>query len=445
MRQTAEGTDGAYPFSMRIVQITPGAAGMFCGSCMKDNALAAALINLGHDCLLIPTFTPLTLDEPDNSARPVYLGGINVYMDEFAAFRWMPHWTRRWLDSPRVLGWASRFSGIENYEKLGALTLSMLQGDRGRQRREFAQLVRYLSDNVRPDVVILSNVLLSALGPLISGRLGIPVIATLQGDDIFLDSLHESDRQQAIELIRENGKAMAGYIATSRYYADHMAVYLGLPIDRIQVVLPGINVRNYLPGPKPTGPPVVGYFARIAPEKGLHLLADAFIRLKQTSECKNVRMQISGWLGKQHRPYLDKTLNDIQTAGFGADVTHKSCPTLRDKIGFLQSLSVLSVPTMYREPKALYALEAMANGVPIVVPNHGVFPELIGPTEGGQLVPPHDVPALAESLRQLICQPQRMAEIGQRARAGVQKHFSDQRMATDTIAAVEKLLGRNSL
>ena len=69
---------------MRIVSITAGAAGMFCGSCLHDNTLAAALIRLGHDCLLLSTFTPLTLDEPDQSSDRVFLGGVNVFLDETA-------------------------------------------------------------------------------------------------------------------------------------------------------------------------------------------------------------------------------------------------------------------------------------------------------------------------------------------------------------------------
>ena len=142
---------------MRIASITAGAAGMFCGSCLRDNTLAAALIRLGHDCLLLPTFTPLTLDEPDQSTSRVFLGGVNVYLDEYRLARWLPRFARHWLDRPGLLRFASRFSGIENYEKLGDMTLSMLRGDHGRQRREFDDLLRYLADDVKPEVVLVTN------------------------------------------------------------------------------------------------------------------------------------------------------------------------------------------------------------------------------------------------------------------------------------------------
>ncbi|MBX7104600.1 MAG: glycosyltransferase family 1 protein, partial [Gemmataceae bacterium] len=159
---------------MRIASITSGAAGMFCGSCLRDNTLAAALLRQGHDCQLLPTFTPLTLDEPDQSGDRVFLGGVNVYLDEYAAFRWVPRWARRWLDRPGLLRKLERFSGIDDYARLGELTLSMLRGAHGRQRAEFDSLLDYLAREVRPQAVLLTNLLLSAIVPLVRDRLGVP-------------------------------------------------------------------------------------------------------------------------------------------------------------------------------------------------------------------------------------------------------------------------------
>ena len=49
---------------MRILQITAGAAGMYCGSCTRDNALARAMIARGHDVTLVPVYTPTRPDDP---------------------------------------------------------------------------------------------------------------------------------------------------------------------------------------------------------------------------------------------------------------------------------------------------------------------------------------------------------------------------------------------
>src|SRR5580693_5772306 len=96
---------------MRIAYITAGAAGMFCGSCMRDNTLVTALRGQGHDALLVPTYTPIRTDEADVSEQRVFFGGINVYLQQkFAFFRHTPWLLDRLLDAPRLLRWVSRFA-----------------------------------------------------------------------------------------------------------------------------------------------------------------------------------------------------------------------------------------------------------------------------------------------------------------------------------------------
>src|SRR5436309_14671783 len=115
---------------MRIAFITAGAAGMYCGSCMRDNTLVTALRALGHDALLIPTYTPVRTDEPNVSQRRVFFGGINVYLQQKSAlFRHTPWTLDRLLDAPRLLRWVSRFAVKTRAEELGELTVSMLKGE----------------------------------------------------------------------------------------------------------------------------------------------------------------------------------------------------------------------------------------------------------------------------------------------------------------------------
>ena len=59
---------------MKLAHISPGAGGMYCGSCMHDNTLASALIKLGHEVALIPIYTPVRTDETDVSIDQVFYG-----------------------------------------------------------------------------------------------------------------------------------------------------------------------------------------------------------------------------------------------------------------------------------------------------------------------------------------------------------------------------------
>jgi glycosyltransferase involved in cell wall biosynthesis len=429
---------------MKIAYITAGAGGMLCGSCMHDNTLVAALQALGHDAILIPTYTPVRTDEENVSQPRVFFGGINVYLQQKSAlFRRTPWFFDRLLDWPSLLRWAGRFAVKTRAEELGELTLSMLRGQHGRQRKELDKLTAWLRDEVRPDVIVLTNVLLSGIAPRFQEVLGAPIVATLQGDDIFLESLPEADRDEAKRLISENCRAMAGFIATSRYYADFMAQYLSLPRERIDVIYPGINLKGHGEGRRGEGSPfTIGYFARICPEKGLHVLIDAFVLLKQMTGTTACQLRVGGWMGEHNRPYFEEQVSKLREANLLGDFEHVEAPDHAGKVRFFQGIDVLSVPTVYREPKGLYVLEAWANRLPVVQPRHGTFPELLELTGGGMLVEPNDPADLARALRQVLDQPAQARAMGQRGHEAVHTRFHAPGMAELTWQALLAHAGR---
>lgn len=428
---------------MRIVSITAGAGGMFCGSCLRDNAAASALIALGHDALLVPTYTPITTDEQDVSSNRVFLGGVNVYLQNAVwLFRHLPRAVDAVFNSNRLLRWAGKFVGRTDYSKLGGLTLALLKGTHGRAAKEIQKLVDWLAADVKPDVVLMTNVLLSGCVPAIRERLGVPVITTLQGDDVFLDALPEADRRACIALIQENDRHTSRYMATSHDYADYMSQYLGLERKKIGVVYPGLNPKGHgTPTPRPADrPPTLGYFARFAPEKGFHNAVEAFVRLRQRPGLEKLRFLFGGWLGEKYKAYYAEQVKKLHTAGLSspADYEHVPAPDLASKVRFFQSIDVLSVPVAFREPKGLYVLEAWANGVPVVQPRSGTFPELIEPTGGGLLYDPAKPDELDSHLAALLLDLPRAAEIGKKGHVGLHERFTARQMAEATVELLER-------
>jgi glycosyltransferase involved in cell wall biosynthesis len=427
----------------RIAYITAGAAGMYCGSCMHDNTLVATLHRFGHEALLIPTYTPIRTDEPDVSQHRVFLGGINMYLQQkLSLFRHTPWLLDRPLDATWLLRWVSRFAVRTQAQELGDLFVSVLKGEHGHQKKEIEKLVRWLATEVKPQIVNLTNVLLSGLVRPIKEKLGVPVVATLQGDDVFLDALPESYRSRAIDLIRDHCANIDGFIATCHYYADFMGSLFGLPVERRRVVYPGLDLRGHGgTSARTNGEPfTIGYFARICPEKGLHVLVDAFLRLRKMEGTPPCRLRVSGWLGENNRAYYNEHRQRLEAAGLAESFEHVESPDHASKVRFLQSLDVLSVPTTYHEPKGLYVLEALANGVPVVQPRHGSFPELIEATGGGLLVAPGDSAGLAEALRILATEPERGREMGRKGQQAVRDRFTAERMTRETIAVYEHYL-----
>ncbi len=413
---------------------------MYCGSCMRDNTLVTALRRLGHDALLISTYMPIKVDEEDVSQKKVFFGGINIYLEEkFWLFRHTPRFLDRLFNFRWLLRWVSRFAVRTKYSKMGGMTLSMLRGTHGHQRKEVAKLVEWLTAE-KPDVVIFSNALLSGVIPELKRALGVPVLVTLQGDDIFLDALPEADRKKCIEQIRENGQSVDAYISTSRYYADFMAGYLGIARESIHVVQPGINLAGHGGPAESRGerPLTVGYFARVCPEKGFHRVVEAFITMRQTPGSPVAKLKASGWLGENNRAYYNEQVKRLTDAGLANDFEHVECPTHADKVRFMRSIDVLCVPTVYREPKGLYVLEAWANGVPVVLPAHGAFPELIESTGGGLLVAPNSIDELAAGLARILTDHELRERAGRAGESAVRERFHADAMAKETTIVLER-------
>jgi glycosyltransferase involved in cell wall biosynthesis len=427
---------------MKITYITAGAAGMFCGSCMHDNTLVAALTRLGHDALLVPTYTPVTTDEPNVSTPRVFFGGINVYLQQkLGLFRHTPWFLDRLLDAPPLLRWVSRFAVKTQAQQLGELTVSMLQGEHGHQKKEIDKLVGYLAEEIKPEIVNLTNALLSGMVHDLKRRLRVPILCSLQGDDIFLESLPEPYRKQSLDLIRAHCREFDGFLSTSGYYADFMTGYFGIPRERIHVVWPGLNLAGHGgPRPQQERPFTIGYFARICSEKGLHLLVDAFRLFKQTPGTEAARLHVSGWLGENNRAYFEEQQKRLKSWGLADFFRHVDAPDHASKVSFLQGLDVLSVPTTYREPKGLYVLEALANGVPVVQPRHGSFPELVEATGGGILVTPEDPADLAAGLRRLFEDAALRGELARKGKEAVHGRFHARRMAEETLAVYGRYL-----
>ena len=405
---------------------------MLCGSCLRDNALAAELIRRGHHVTLLPVYTPTLTDEPNMSAgKPVFFGGISVYLQQhLALFRHTPWLLDRLWDAPAVIKKFASGSIQVDPRVLGALTVSTLRGESGYQRKEVEKLMYWLAGEPRPDVVNLPNSMLIALAAPIRRVLQRPIVVTLQGDDLFLEGLTEPFKSQSLELIRQQVRDVDLFVSISEYYTAFMTDYLQIPRDKMRTVPLGINAQDFDDrAPLARNPFTIGYFARVAPEKGLHNLAEAYRILRRERDLPKSRLVAAGYIGADNQSYLEGIERKLQSWGLG-DEFHYSGTVDRDgTTRFLNSLDVLSVPSGYHEPKGLYLLEAMASGVPVVQPNHGAFPEILGNTGGGLLAASERPADVADTIMEIWRDPVRAAELGARGVDGVQRHYTIARMA----------------
>ena len=429
---------------MKILHLTAGAANMYCGSCLRDNALAAQLIADGHDVVLLPVYTPTLTDEENVSTHHVLFGGISVYLQQHSSlFRNTPKFLDRIWDSEFALNAASKRSLPVDPKFLGEMAVSMLLGEAGLLRKEFEKLTAWLKHEPAPDLITLPNSLLIGMAGPIKRATGKAVACTLQGEDLFLSSLPEPYRTQALDLIRAAVTDVDLFIAVSAYCAEFMMEYLNIPEKRIRVVPLGINLEGYgHPGWSRGSTFRVGYFARVAPEKGLHNLCDAYRVLREKSQLGPASLEVAGYLPPEHKPYLASLEQKMRDWGLGDEFHYHGSLDREHKLDFLRRLDVMSVPADYVEQKGISVLEAMAIGVPVVQPRQGAYTEMIERTGGGILVAPGDARGFATAFERIWCDLDFARDLSNKASTGVREHYSVAREAQAVMKAYSYVVNR---
>ena len=98
----------------------------------------------------------------------------------------------------------------------------------------------------------------------------------------------------------------------------------------------------------------------------------------------------------------------------------------------------MSTPVEEGEAFGMHIIEAMSRGIPVVQPDVGAYPEIIGTAECGVLYDPENKQGLVDALRTLLTNPAHAQHLGQQGYEYARKNFSVERMAIDMIALYEE-------
>ena len=432
---------------MKIVHITAGAGGRICGTCLHDNALVRALRGRGCDAMLVPAFVPTTTDEENVAERTVVMGGVNVWLQEHVAlFRHTPAFLDAPLDSRALLEWLSGRTGGARAADLGPLTVSTLEGEHGRQRKEVAKLARWLADDVKPDIVHLSNVLLIGLARSIRAATGARIVCSLSGEDVFIDAIPEPQRSRIDNLLCERAADVDRFVAFNAFNAGFMGGRLGVAPERIAVIPHGVDLAAF-----PVEPPdlaarrrarggrlVIGFLARGCPEKGLDQLVRA---LPIVAERHDVEVVAAGATIETERDYLASCHALARDLDVADRFRWLGQIDRAAKLDLFSAVDVVALPTPRAEAKGLSAIEALAAGVPVVASGHGAFPELLDDERAGLLHAPGDPGDLARAITAILADETLASRLGRHGHALARLRHSADSMAAAHEALYHELRG----
>jgi len=415
---------------------------MYCGACARDLSLVLGLRARSHDVCVVPLYTPLRADGDDPvPIEPVFLGGINLYLQQRSRlFRHIPARLDRFLGNTSLLRFVSRFAINTRASELGEMAVAMLHGADGPFRKEYERVLDHLERQASPDVIVITNTMLLGLAPELKQRLPAPIICQVQGEDGFVGAMPDPHRSQAEQLIQDNARLVSLFVAPSHGYAIAMARYLAVPEADMRVVRTGVRADAYGgSGPRHREPFTIGYLSGIAEGKGLDLLVEAWRALAARTG-RDVRLRVAGRV--LDRAYWRKIARSVEEGGLAKGFEYAGEVGFDDKVRFLQRCSAFCVPSRYAEVRGLAVMEAMAAGVPVVVPEAGGYPEMLSLTGGGLLFRSGDVDELATRLAHLIDDADGADRLGREGAAGVAQHYSMQHSVDSMAAVLEEAVGQ---
>jgi glycosyltransferase involved in cell wall biosynthesis len=235
----------------------------------------------------------------------------------------------------------------------------------------------------------------------------------------------------------------ARVLCTSRAVAAHV----GGPGAGLVVVPDGVACRAASAFPQgahtpprawpwPPGAPVVGMIARINGLKGHDDFIEAAARVR--AHFPEARFVIGGGALPAYAA-LEHALHARARELGLADVAFLGTLTRDEVQAVLAGLNVFVMPSRVVEGFGIAALEAIAEGVPVVATGGGPE-EFVTPGETGLLIPRGDPAALADAVGALLADPARAQMLGRAGQARVCREFTLERHVATVEAVYRELV-----
>ena len=426
---------------MNIIQIIPGSGGSFyCGNCLRDSKYVEALRNEGHQVVKIPMYLPLFADEHDISDIPIFYGAISTYLKQvYPIFRKAPKWFDRMLNSKPMMKLAASMAGSTRAKGLEDMTISMLLGEQGEQKEELENMVNWIAEHCKPNVIHISNALLLGLAKRLKEKIGVPVLCSLQDEDVWVDVMEPSIQDKIWKLMNTRAEDVDVLVAVSNFYSDVMKKKMELPPEKVKTFYLGVDYEDYQFVSTKEKPRNVGYISRMCHENGFDIVVDAFINLKKKAGFEDVKLIATGGSTGDDSKYIKEQKQKLKANNLFHDF--EILPDFGDEgiHDFFKGVSMISVPVRMGEAFGMYLLEAMASGVPVVQPELGAFPEIVELSGGGVTYSPNSPDKLSNAWADLLSDSEKLEKLSIAGYNGTKEKFNIHNHAKEIITLYESL------
>ena len=258
-----------------------------------------------------------------------------------------------------------------------------------------ARAVLPLARGIEPDVIDAEFFWPDGVAAMHLARaLNIPFSIKARGSDIAFWGARPKVQAQMLAAARAAG----GLLAVSAALKREMAA-LGMPHEKIAVHHTGIDVDRFRPGDRSaakarlglSGPVLVSVGA-LVPVKGQTLAIAALAALAALPEATLI---LAG-----DGPERRRLEAEARRAGVADRVRFAGAVPHGDLAALLQAADVMVLPSE-REGLANAWIEALACGVPLVIPDVGGAREVLDRPEAGRIVP-RDPQAIAAAIRDIL-------------------------------------------
>ena len=431
--------------ALKIIHIIPGSGGSFyCGNCLRDSKYFDALRKQGHDVIKVPMYLPIFADEHDLNDVPVFYGAVSIYLKQMIPiFRKAPAWFDKLLNAKPVLKYAASKAGSTRANGLEDMTISMLLGEKGKQHEELERMTDWMKDHFKPDIIHLSNALLLGLAKKLKEKLNVPVVCSLQDEDVWVDVMSTANRKKVWDLMNENSSYTDHFIAVSDYYSAFSVDRMKIPTDKISSIYIGVDPADYQYINSSGKQRTIGYISRMCHENGMDILVDAFILLKKQKGYEDVKLVLTGGKTGDDTAFLRQIRKNIVKNNLQDFVDFHSDFEGEGRKEFFSRVSVVSVPVRNGEAFGIYIAESLASGIPVVQPSLGAFPEIISKTGGGMIYMKNTPEELSEALKSLIDDRERHSELSKDARRGAEQYLNIHTLAGEMIDAYKRIIEKS--